>query len=147
MNISQFDDRVSMLTTSLNSMVNVSRYFTSSALMALPQDLIPRLRAELADAIAERQEVIDDPHRMYWRQSTRIRPQMLHFTQLRYLPFSVTKPDLDIALGAITSDCGTDIRRMIEGYGSAKVWLTIQVRYEPANPKDEKNKPFEFFLS
>ena len=147
MNISQFDDRVSTLTTSLNSFVNVSRYFTSPALMAIPQDLIPRLRAELADAIAERQEVIDDPNRMYWRHSTRIRPQMLHFTQLRYLPFSTSTPDLDIALNAINRDCGSDIRRMIEGYGAAKVWLTVQVRYEPANPKDEKNKAFEFFLS
>ena len=60
--------------------------------MAIPQDLIPRLRAELADAIAERQELIDDPNRMYWRHSTRIRPQMLHFTQLRYLPFSTYNP-------------------------------------------------------
>ena len=72
---------------------------------------------------------------------------MAHFTQLRYLPFSVVKPDLDNALAAITSDCGTDLRQMIDGYGSAKVWLTVQVRYEPANPKDEKNKAFEFFLS
>ena len=80
MNISQFDNRVSTLSAQLNLFVNVSRYFTSPALMAIPQDLIPRLRTELADAIAERQEVIDDPHRKYWRHSTRIRPQMAHFT-------------------------------------------------------------------
>ena len=147
MNISQFDDRVSTLTTSLNSFVNVSRYFTSPALMAIPQDLIPRVRAELANAIAERQDLLDNPNRVYWRPSTRIRPNMAHFTQLRYLPFSVVKPDLDNALEAIISDCGTDIRRMMDGYGSAKVWLTVQVRYEPANPKDEKNKAFEFYLS
>ena len=27
------------------------------------------------------------------------------------------------------------------------MWLTVQVRYETANPKDETNKPFEFYLT
>ena len=36
---------------------------------------------------------------------------------------------------------------MVEGYGAAKVWLTVQVRYEPANPRDEKHKPFKFYLT
>ena len=45
------------------------------------------------------------------------------------------------------SDCRTDIRNMMHSYGSAKVWLTVQVRYEPANPRDQKNKPFEFYLT
>ena len=36
---------------------------------------------------------------------------------------------------------------MVEGYEAAKSWLTVQVRYEPANPKDEKHKPFEFYLT
>ena len=71
---------------------------------------------------------------------------MQHFTQLRYLPFYLCKPDLDTSLSAIISYCGTDIRNMMQSYGSAKVWLTYQVRYEPANPRDQKNKPFEFYL-
>ena len=59
-------------------------------------------------------------------------------TQLCYLPFVVCKPDQDVAFSAVIFDCGTDIRHMIESYVSAKVWLTVQVRYELANPKDEK---------
>ena len=35
----------------------------------------------------------------------------------------------------------------MQSYGSAKVWLTVQVRYEPANPRDQKNKHFEFYLT
>ena len=72
---------------------------------------------------------------------------MQHFTQLHYLPFSVCNPDLDIALFAILTDCGADIRKMMQSYGSAKVWLTVQVRYEPTKPRDKKNKPFEFYLT
>ena len=72
---------------------------------------------------------------------------MKHFTQLRYLHFYVCKPDLDTAFSAIISDCGKDIRNMLQSYGSAKDWLTVQVRYDPANPRDQKNKPFEFYLT
>ena len=36
---------------------------------------------------------------------------------------------------------------MMQSYRSAKVWLTGQVRYEPSNPRDQKNKPFEFYLT
>ena len=146
MNIQQFNDRLAEETRVYQKCIHHRKCLTGKYLEKL-ETIIPRQVAILENAIAEQAEFRANPNRMYWRSSTRIRPQMAHFTQLRYLPFSVTKPDLDIALGAISSDCGTDIRRMIEGYGSAKVWLTVQVRYEPANPKDEKNKPFEFFLS
>ena len=36
---------------------------------------------------------------------------------------------------------------MMQSYGSAKVWLTVQVRYEPANLRGQKNKPFKFYLT
>ena len=36
---------------------------------------------------------------------------------------------------------------MMQSYRSAKVWLTVQMRYEPANPRDQKNKSFEFYLT
>ena len=146
MDIRQFNDRVETESRVLQRAVRQRKWLKGERLAKL-ELLIPRQHAILAEAVAERQDLLDNPNRVYWRPSTRIRPQMVHFTQLRYLPFSLATPDLDNALGAITSDCGTDIRRMIEGYGSAKVWLTVQVRYEPANPKDEKNKAFEFFLS
>ena len=36
---------------------------------------------------------------------------------------------------------------MMHSYGLDKVWPTFQVRYEPANPRDQKNKPFEFYFT
>ena len=72
---------------------------------------------------------------------------MQHFTQLRYLPFNLCNPDLDTALSAIISDCGTVNRNMMQSYGSAKVWLTVQVRYEPANQRDQKTKSFKFYIT
>ena len=109
--------------------------------LAKVEQLIPRQQAILAEIVAEKQELLDNPNRKYWRPTTRINPHMHHFTQLRYLPFSVCKPDLDTALSSIISDCGTDIRNMMKSYGSAKVWLTVQVGYEPANPRDQKTSP------
>ena len=147
MDIQQYNERIETESQLLQSCVKKRRWFRAGNLENLNNNIIPQLHAILAETVAERQDLLDNPNRVYWRPATRIRPQMVDFTMLRYLPFSLTKPDLDNALGAITSDCGTDIRRMIDGYGSAKVWLTIQVRYEPANPRDEKNKPFEFYLS
>ena len=35
----------------------------------------------------------------------------------------------------------------MQSYESAKVWLTVQVRYEPANLRDHKNKIFEIYLT
>ena len=52
-----------------------------------------------------------------------------------------------MALNAITSNCGIDIRDMIEGYRWAKVWITIKFRYEPANPKDNEKKSIETYVS
>ena len=36
---------------------------------------------------------------------------------------------------------------MIEGYKRAKVCIIMKFRYEPANPKDNKNKPIETYVS
>ena len=111
------------------------------------QELIPQMdeflliqKARLDYAIEQRQDLIDNPERRYWQPGTRLHPENTQFTHLPYKPFPRCKPDLDMALNAITSDCGTDIRRMIEGYGGAKVWMTMKFRYEPANPKDNEKK-------
>ena len=111
------------------------------------EQLITGQQAVIAELVEQRQEILANPNLVYWRPGTRLNPIMEHFTQLRYRPFSECKPDFDMALKSIISDCGMDIRRMVEGYGAAKVWLTVQVRYEPANPRDEKHKPFEFYLT
>ena len=36
---------------------------------------------------------------------------------------------------------------MMQNKGSAKAWQIGQVRYEPANTRDQKTKPVEFYLT
>ena len=126
--------------------MRLRQWLTEERIAKIDQ-LIPRQQAILAEVVAERQELLDNPNRQYRRPATRINIYMHHFTQLRYLLFVVCKPDLDTALIAIISDRGSDNRNMMQRYGSAKVWLTVQVRYEPANLRDKKNKSFEFYLT
>ena len=72
-------------------------------------------KARLDKAIEDKQNFIDNPEQRYWQPGTRVHPENTQFTYL-YKPFSRSKPDLDMALNAITSDCGTNIRQLIEGY-------------------------------
>ena len=116
MNIQLFNERVSIESRILQLCVRQREWLTEERLTKIEQ-LIPREHAILAQAVAERQEFFDSPNRQYWRPATRINPHMQHFTQLRYLSFNLCKPDLDIALSAIISDCGTDIRNLMQNYG------------------------------
>ena len=44
-------------------------------------------------------------------------------------------PDLDQALSGAKLDCGWDLhKQLIEFSKAAKVWMTVQVEYEPINP-------------
>ena len=138
MNIKLFNERVSIESRILQLCVRQRQLLTEERLAKL-EPLIPRQQAILAEAVADKQEFLDNANRQCWRPATQINHHMQHFTQLRYLPFYLCKPDLDTALSAIISDCGTNIRNMMQSYRSAKVWLTVQVRYEPANPTDQKN--------
>ena len=45
-------------------------------------------------------------------------------------------------------DCGSDIHKyLVEFGGAAKVWITVQVMYEPAKPDTEKRQAFDQYLS
>ena len=56
-------------------------------------------------------------------------------------------PGLDKALSIARVDCGQDLhKQLIEFGGAAKVWMTVQVEYEPVNPLANK-QPFEQYLS
>ena len=56
-------------------------------------------------------------------------------------------PDLDQALSGARLDCGQDLhKQLIEFGGAAKVWMTVQVEYEPVNPLANK-QPFGQYLS
>ena len=56
-------------------------------------------------------------------------------------------PDLDKALNGAWLDCGHDLHKQLGEFGGAvKVWVTIQVAYEPVKPMANK-EPFEQYLS
>ena len=104
-------------------------------------------KACLDNTIEGRQDLIDNPERRYWQPGIWHHPDKTQFTHLLYKPFPRCTPDLDMALNAITYDCGNDIRQMIEGYKGAKVWIIVKFCYEPANPKENKKNPIETYVS
>ena len=56
-------------------------------------------------------------------------------------------PNLDQALSGARLECGQDFHKLlIEFGGAAKVWMTVQVEYEPVNPLANK-QTFEQYLS
>ena len=55
--------------------------------------------------------------------------------------------DLDHTLSAAKVDCARDIHKQLIEFGeAAKVWITVQVEYEPVNPLANK-QPVELCLS
>ena len=87
MDIQLFNERVSLESRILQLSVRQPQWLTEERLAKLKQ-LIPRKQAILAEAVAERQELLKNPNRQYYRPATRIYRHMQHFTQLRYL-FSI----------------------------------------------------------
>ena len=84
---------------------------------------------------------------LYWQQGHPGGAPVRTFRQIKYLPLFNALPDLDQALSGARLDCGNDIhKQLIEYGGAAKVWITIQVEYDPVNPLADK-QPFEQFLS
>ena len=70
-----------------------------------------------------------------------------NFRQMKYLPLPNAVPDLYQALSKARLDCGQDLhKQLIEFGGAAKVWMTVQVKYEPVNPLENK-QPFKQYLS
>ena len=85
--------------------------------------------------------------RAYWAVGQPVGAPVLNFRQLQYLPLPNAEPDLDKALQGAWLDCGLDIhKKLIEFNGAAKVWMTVQVEYEPVNPTASK-QPFDQYLS
>ena len=64
MNIQLFNERVSLESRILQLCVRQRQWLTEERLAKLEQ-LIPRLQAILAEAVAERQELLDNPNRQY----------------------------------------------------------------------------------
>ena len=140
MNIEQLNERVAKEQYEYDKIVRLHSLIRTPETIARMDEYMTHQKARLDRAIEDRQDLLDNPERRYWQPGTRLHPETKQFTHLLYKPFLRCKPDLDMALNAITSDCGTDIRQIIEGYGGAKVLLTMKFRYEAVNPKDNRKK-------
>ena len=84
---------------------------------------------------------------IYWQLGQPIGAPVTNFRQIKYLPLPNAWPDLDQALSGARLDCGRDLhKQLFEFGGAAKVWITVQVEYEPVNPLTNKQR-FEQYLS
>ena len=76
---------------------------------------------------------------LYWQPGQRIGAPVRTFRQIKYIPLPNAVPDLDQALSGAWVDCGRNLhKQLIEFGGAAKVWMTVQVEYEPVNPLTTK---------
>ena len=74
-------------------------------------------------------------------------PPHQYISQLGFEPLDGTKPKLLLAMEGAILDCGLDINQVFSLLGpSLKVWMIVQVHYEPVNPDDEKHKGFDAYL-
>ena len=84
---------------------------------------------------------------VYWQLGQPIGAPVSNFRQIRYLPLPNAVADLDKVLSEATVDCGRDLhKQLIEFGGAAKVWMIVQVEYEPVNPLTNK-QPVEQYVS
>ena len=90
---------------------------------------------------------IRNNQRAYWAQGQLVGAPILNFCQIQYLPLPNVFPDLDQALSGAWVDCGFDIdKQLMEFGGAAKVWITVQVRYEPAKPETDNHQACDQYL-
>ena len=86
--------------------------------------------------------------RACWEIGETVGPLLYNFQQIRFFPNNNALPDLDLALDGALVDFGADVHQTIMEYGgAAKIWITLQVRYEPTNPEDDERHEFLQFLS
>ena len=84
---------------------------------------------------------------LYWQPGHHVGARVRTFRQIKYLPLLNAVPDLDQALSGARLDGGRDQHKQLIKYdGAAKVWMTVQVEYEPVNLLANK-EPFEQYLS
>ena len=98
----------------------------------------------MAEILTERPRQIPN---LYWQHGLTIGAPVSNFRQIKYIPLPNAVFDLDQALSGVRLDCALDFhKQLIEFVGAAKVWMTVQVEYEPVNPMVNK-QPFEQYFS
>ena len=90
----------------------------------------------MVGALTERPKQVSN---LYWQLGQPISLPVINFRQIKYLPFPNAAPDDDQALSGARLVYGRDVhKQLIEFGGAAKVWMTVQVEYEPVNPMGNK---------
>ena len=93
---------------------------------------------DMAEVLTERFRQVPN---LYWQPGQPIGIPVSNFRQIKYLPLPNATPDLDQELSGARLDCGRDLhKQLIEFGGAAKVWMTVQVEYEPVNPMANKQR-------
>ena len=76
---------------------------------------------------------------LYWQLCQPIDAPVSNFRQIKYKPHPNAVIDLDQALSRARLDCARDLHKQLIDFGGAvKVWMTVQVEYEPVNPLANK---------
>ena len=87
-------------------------------------------------------------NRAYWAPGQLVGAPVRNFRQVQYFPLPNAVPNLDQALSGSWVDCALDLHNLlIELGGAAKVWITVQVQYEPTKPESDKLQAFDQYLS
>ena len=73
--------------------------------------------------------------RAYWQLGQQVGAPTRYLRQIRYLPLPNAVPDLDKALCGAWLDCSQHLHKQLGEFdGAVKVWVTVQVAYEPVKP-------------
>ena len=98
---------------------------------------------DMAGIFTERTRQIQN---LYWQLGHIVNAPVKRFCQIKYMPFPNAVPDFYQALYGARLDCERDLHKQLIDYNeAAKVWMTVQVEYEPVKPLANK-VPFVQYL-
>ena len=84
---------------------------------------------------------------LYWQPDHPMGARLRTFCQIIYKPQPNAVHDIDQVFSGARVGCGQDLHQtLIEYGGAAKVWITVQVDYEPVNLL-ANTVPFKQYLS
>ena len=146
MNLQDRNARIRRHLSHLNELESLRGLMTKQRANWLEQE-IDKTKKLISAAVIELTNHLKD-RRAYWTIGEKVGPPLFKFQQMCYFPIENALPDLDLALDSALLDCNADVPRTIMEYeDAAKIWMTVQVRFEPANPEDDERHEFYQFLS
>ena len=100
---------------------------------------------DMAEVLTKRPRQVPN---FYWQPGQPIGIPVSNFRQIKYLPIPNAAPDLDQALSGARLDCGRDLHKQLIEFGvAAKVWMTVQVEYEPVNLMANKQRVEQYLIA